>query len=266
MSNAGQGAAAPVWVVIPAAGAGLRMGATTATGKLLHPLAGRTLLLHTVQAFQSHPRVSRVQVVARQEDFAALEALFAPRSAWHKLLPWVAGGTDRQGSVHRGLQALRAAGGIPAEGAAPRPSAGPVPGTPWVLVHDGARPLCSSLLIDRVLEALALHAAVIPALPVHDTVRWVAADAARPRERVVERQRLALCQTPQGFHWPVLWRAHEQARDSGFRGTDDGQLVEQAGEPVHLVPGERRNVKVTLPADLEWAEWLVQHPDWGLGG
>jgi 2-C-methyl-D-erythritol 4-phosphate cytidylyltransferase len=79
----------------------------------------------------------------------------------------------------------------------------------------------------------------------------------------VDRNGLRLAQTPQGFHWDVLRKAHQAAQEQGAVATDDGELVERMGEPVVLVPGERRNMKVTLPEDLDLAEWVVGHPNWG---
>jgi 2-C-methyl-D-erythritol 4-phosphate cytidylyltransferase len=234
-------------VLIPAAGSGSRMGQAGAPGnKLLLPLGGEPLLRHTVRAFHDLPVPVSLHIVARPEDFDALERGFSERECWPHLRGWIEGGTERQDSVRLGLEALAA----------------DTSGAPdWVLVHDGARPLCSPSLIQRVLDALRIHAAVVPVVPVFDTVRKTGPTG--QSEGVLDRSGLRLCQTPQGFHWNTLWQAHLRAQADGFVGTDDGQLVERLGQEVALVAGERRNLKVTLPDDVALAEWVRTHPDWG---
>jgi 2-C-methyl-D-erythritol 4-phosphate cytidylyltransferase len=240
---------ARVTVLIPAAGSGQRMGESL--NKVLLPLAGVPLIRHTLERFQAHPRVDAIGLVARPADFPRLDDVFWDRARWSKLLPWIAGGPERQDSVRLGLEALAAA---PPE---------------WVLVHDGARPLCSASLIDRVLDALERHWAVVPTVPIHDTVRHRGERNEHAGE-VVDRSVLFLTQTPQGFHWEVLYNSHVEAKAKGLRGTDDGQLVALAGasEPrsITWVLGERRNLKVTSPADLALAEWIFGQPGWGLDG
>jgi 2-C-methyl-D-erythritol 4-phosphate cytidylyltransferase len=168
-----------------------------------------------------------------------------------RLGPWIEGGAERQDSVRQGLAALA------------KDREGP---PDWVLVHDGARPLCSRALLQRVLAALEHHSAVVPAVHPIDTVRGSEAAPSGPQfERsagVQPRDTLRLSQTPQAFHWHTLHDAH--AAGEGLAATDDAQLVERTGGQVMLVPGERRNFKVTLPDDLALAEWALQHPEWGL--
>lgn len=222
-----------VAVLIPAAGTGSRLG--QGRNKLLVPLAGVPVVVRTLRAFQAHPRVAAIGVVLREADRAALEAALPPGAARAKLLPWIAGGAERQDSVYNGLQALA---GAPPD---------------WVLVHDGARPLCTAALIDRVLDALHSAPAAVPVLPVTDTVRRIA----EGRSEVVERTGLFRTQTPQGFHWDALWEAHQGARAQGWRGTDDAQLLEARGASVAFVDGEADNLKITTAADLAQAEWRL---------
>ncbi len=240
---------ARVTVLIPAAGSGRRMG--EALNKVLLPLAGVPFIRHTVERFQAHPRIDAVGLIARPVDFPRLDDVFWDRARWGKLLPWIGGGRERQDSVRLGLQTL--AGDPPA----------------WVLVHDGARPLCSAALIDRVLDALQRHWAVVPTVPIQDTVRHRGERNEHAGE-VVDRSTLFLTQTPQGFHWQVLYDSHVKAKAQGLRSTDDAQLVAlAAGTAPHSVTwvlGERRNVKITSPADLSLAEWILGQADWGLEG
>lgn len=240
---------ARVTVLIPAAGSGRRMGESL--NKVLLPLGGVPLIRHTVERFQAHSRVGAVGLIARPADFARLDDVFWDRVRWSKLLPWIAGGAERQDSVRLGLEVLAA---HPPE---------------WVLVHDGARPLCSAALIDRVLDALERHWAVVPTVPIHDTVRH-RGEANDHAGEVVDRTKLFLTQTPQGFHWEVLYQSHRQAHERNIRGTDDAQLValtrDSDPRPVTWVLGERRNIKITAPGDLALAEWILGQPDWGLEG
>lgn len=224
-----------VAVLIAAGGSGRRMGG--AENKVLLPWRGVPLVVHAAAPFLAHPAVGRVGVIVRPGDEPALDAAFAapgaPTGAAERL-PWIPGGAERQESVYNGLTALEA---DPPD---------------RVLVHDGARPWCSPALVERVLAALDGAAAVIPVLPVTDTVRRMADG----RSEVVERTGLVRTQTPQGFHWDVLWEAHRRARAQGLEGTDDAQLVEAMGVPLATVAGEWRNVKITTPEDLESDGWV----------
>jgi 2-C-methyl-D-erythritol 4-phosphate cytidylyltransferase len=224
-------------VLIPAAGSGRRVG--NARNKVLLPLGGVPLIVHTLRAFQAHPGVGWIGLIVREADRAELERALPPGPARHKLLPWIVGGAERQDSVYKGLEALA--------GRPPR----------RVLVHDGARPLVGAALIGRVLAALADAEGCVPVLPIEDTVRRISG----PRGTVLERSELFRTQTPQGFRWEPLWRAHREARAGGLRGTDDAQLLETAGGRMVYVPGEPENLKITTPADLRYAEWLLQQRD-----
>ena len=171
-----------------------------------------------------------------------MDKCFEDRSRWSKLGKWVAGGRERQDSVARGIFTLKEA----------------PPG--WVLIHDGARPLCSTQLVGKVLEALKQNSAVVPTLPIYDTVRRIAGEECE----VLNRNTLFRTQTPQGFHWQLLTDVHEKARKEGLRSTDDAQLVEMAGKPLAFIKGEERNIKITTRQDLTLAEWLLLNPEWGL--
>jgi len=139
------------------------------------------------------------------------------------------GGDTRQDSVLRGLKVV------------PK-------GTKMVLVHDAARPFVTESLITQVIEGTKRHNACIPVLPVSDTLKVV--QEGRVLE-TVERGGIVLAQTPQGFDLELLCRAFEQARLDRFHATDEASLVERLDVAVNTVPGERSNVKVTWPEDLQ---------------
>jgi 2-C-methyl-D-erythritol 4-phosphate cytidylyltransferase len=145
----------------------------------------------------------------------------------------VVGGDTRQASVAAALEVVTAE---------------------HVLVHDAARPLVTVDLVEAVLGALASAKAAICGVPVSDTLKIVEED------RVVatlERKGVWRVQTPQAFDTDLLRRAHASAAQEGFSGTDDAALVERLGEPVVVVPGDERNIKVTTQADLATAEALL---------
>lgn len=144
------------------------------------------------------------------------------------------GGATRQESIASGLEEI---------------------GTDLVVVHDAARPLVSSALVRRVIDALATADAVVPAMPVTETLKKAEGGVVTA---TVDRTDLWSIQTPQGFRSSLLRRAHEHAARAGINSTDDAGLVEQLGERVTLVPGQLTNFKVTYPDDLELARTVLE--------
>ena len=138
------------------------------------------------------------------------------------------GGRHRQDTVSRGLRLLS-------------------PRVEIVLVHDAARPFVDAPLIARVIGAVRRGNAAVPVLPIRDTVKEVVSGRV---ERTLERERLALAQTPQGFPTRVLKEAVRQARKDHFYGTDEASLVERIGAEVRAVAGDPRNLKITFEGDL----------------
>lgn len=193
------------------------------------PLAGVTVLEHAVTRALRAPEVTHVIVVAPVSHVVEAGAI-ASRSARPQDVDVVAGGAERTDSVAAGLAALR-------------------PGDEVVLVHDAARALAPASLFSRLVgEVLAGHDAVVPGLPVTDTVKQVDADGlvvATP-----DRAALRAIQTPQAFRRRVL----EDAHASGAAATDDAALVERAGGRVRVVDGDRLAFKITTPDDLAVAE------------
>jgi len=124
-----------------------------------------------------------------------------------------------------------------------------------VLVHDGVRPLVSKDLITRVIEVAFKKGAVIPALPLEDTVKEV---TGKQVLRTLERQELFKIQTPQGFSYSILKKALDKAQAEGYYGTDEAVLVERIGEKVAVVPGDPRNIKITVPEDLKIVEAYLE--------
>lgn len=220
------------WTVLLAAGSGTRLAAASrGVKKQFLERDGHPLYWHSLVAFAKSPAVAGIVVVFPPDDLDAargqLEALLARHDPGIPVLT-AAGGRRRQDSVRNGLAAL------------PRAAA-------HVLVHDAARPFVDPALIGRVAAALeAGHPAVIPVMPVTDTIKEVRDDTV---VKTLDRDALAAVQTPQGFEAALLRAAFDQAGED-FAVTDDASLVEHLGRPVHTVAGTPGNVKITNPEDL----------------
>lgn len=200
--------------------------------KQYRSIGGEPILRRTVRAFRGHTRVSQVRVVIHGDD----RALYDAATAGLDLLPPVEGGATRQDSVRRGLESLI--------DLAPR----------HVLIHDGARPFVSPVIIDRVIDGLAGSPGVIAALPVTDTIKRAIAGGPVIRE-TVERRDLWRAQTPQGFHYGEILAAYRAAAADDL--TDDAAVAAQANMSVTLVPGSEENLKITTDDDLVRAERSV---------
>jgi 2-C-methyl-D-erythritol 4-phosphate cytidylyltransferase len=217
-----------VGVVVPAAGA-----------EALVTLAGRPLLAHALEALEANRATVAVVVVAHPDTVEATAKLVADEG-FAKLAVVVGGGPTRQAAVAAGLLAL--------------PPAGPT----HVAVHDAVRPLVAPGTVDRLLASLLETGAagVVPGVPVADTIRRV--DAARRSAGIVDRERLRAVQTPQLFVREVLEAAHRRALGDRVEAADDVvALVEAAGHPVQVVPGDPENLRVTTPLELALAETLL---------
>ena len=243
--------------VLTAAGSGSRLGA--GVPKALVPVGGVSLLRRAAAGLIASGVVSHVVVTAPAGEVdrfrAELEGLpdgsVGTSVGRRGEIEVVAGSPrSRQASVALGLAAALAA----------------VPQADVVIVHDAARALTPPEVTQRVVAAVrAGHEAVVPALPVTDTVKEVEARPAGEPEPVVgtpRRDRLRAVQTPQGFSTPVLVAAHragaERAGDEALAASDDAGLVEACGGSVVVVAGDERAMKVTTPMDLALAELLLE--------
>lgn len=240
-----------IGVIIPAAGGATRyLSSGGARHKLEEDLAGRTVLLRAVEAFTLRDEVETIVVVGPEgdDDFDTFKLRQGDQLAFHGVIVG-RGGPTRTDSVRNALSLLPEA-------------------VTHVAVHDGARPLVSELLLDRVFDAARNHAAVIPAVPVGDTIKRIRAGAG-PQEQdpldailgdagktnasleevaqTLPRDDLVAVQTPQVFERSLLERAYASV---GVGTTDDAAMVEALGEPVIVVQGEPSNIKITAAGDL----------------
>jgi len=218
--------------IVVAAGRGERAGGERP--KQYRTLLGEPVLRRTIRAFAQHPAIDAVQAVI---DPAEDEAYRNAARHLRKCLTPAAGGATRQQSVRAGLEAL----------VAQKPAI--------VLIHDAARPLVSSALIDRALAAVRETGAAVPVVTLPDTVKEV--DESGLVVSTVDRRPLRAVQTPQVFFFETILAAHRRAAEDGRSDfTDDAAVAEWAGVPVASFPGERTNLKLTTADDFNRAEAL----------
>lgn len=222
----------PFWVVIPAAGSGVRFGGDRPKQYL--PLAGRTVIEWAIRPFLARRDIDGIAVVLSPSDthWQALDRLQDPVFT-------VKGGAERARSVLNGLLAVR-------ERADP---------ADWVLVHDAARPCLTDEDLDRLLAAVGpKDAGGLLAVPAEDTLKRAEGGLV---ESTVDRRAIWRALTPQMFRLGALIQALQAALASGATVTDESSAMEQAGARPRLVPGRGDNIKVTRPEDLPLAEFIL---------
>jgi 2-C-methyl-D-erythritol 4-phosphate cytidylyltransferase len=227
--------------VVVAAGRSQRMG----FDKLLTPLAGRPLLLHTLERLFLTDAPREIVLVVRPGSEAEMERVIAPLGRQGSIR-LVAGGAQRQDSVWNGLQAVSA-------------------DSEFVMVHDAARPFVTRELIDTVLAAAKISDAAVCGAPCSDSLKEVGEDGLVTR--TINRSRLWTVQTPQIFRAQLLREAYRGALATGGAFTDDTAVVEAMGHPVRIVLYHGINLKVTTPMDWKVAEtFLADHGGDSPGG
>ena len=216
--------------VIVAGGSASRMGGVD---KILADLGGQPVIRRTVRAFQECDAIREIVVVTRPDQLRKVMSLCADMP---KVRAVVAGGDDRPASVNAGLNALSDQ-------------------VKMVAIHDGARPLVSWQLIDRVVRAAHTYGAAAPGVPVKDTVKEVRGGVVI---RTPDRSGLQAVQTPQVFDRDLLRAALKKAREENAPITDDCSAVEHLGMSVKMVEGEETNLKITTPLDLSVARAFLE--------
>lgn len=221
-------------VIIPAAGSGTRLGCDGP--KALVPLAGKPMLVRTLERFRDAGLLDGAILVASAAHLDAMRACVADFFPGYRFQV-VLGGVERQDSVERGLDALD-------------------PATEIVAIHDAARPFVPVEGILASVRAAEAHGGATVAIPSIDTI--LQADAGGFLDVTPDRRLLWACQTPQTFRVEAIRAAYRAARAAGFLGTDDATVARRAGTRVQLVTGHTFNLKVTTPGDLAIAELLVR--------
>lgn len=239
-----------VFVIIPAAGLGTRMAPVStaktrrkAPSKQFTELGGIPILVHTLRKFAASPAVYEIIVALRKDEIAGFRTQLEKQypEVLNKRMQIVEGGEHRQNSVSNAMDAVAA------------------DADDLVLVHDAVRPFITPEIIAEVINAAQKHGSAIAGWPAVDTVKQVERTstgalitATIPRESVV------MAQTPQGFRYGILKKAFDDAAADGFTGTDEASLIERSGQPVAVVMGSPKNIKITTPADMELAEFYLK--------
>jgi 2-C-methyl-D-erythritol 4-phosphate cytidylyltransferase len=211
-------------LILAAAGSGSRFGSRIP--KQFLRMGGERLYRLALDPFL--PFLDEAVILVPDDWIETVRQELPAVASGDKRLRVAPGGRHRQDTVSRGLRLLSA-------------------GVEIVLVHDAARPFVDAPLIARVIRAVRRGNAAVPVLKIRDTVKEVVSGRV---ERTLERERLGLAQTPQGFPAEVLREAVRQARQDQFYGTDEASLVERIGMEVQAVEGDPRNLKVTFEGDL----------------
>lgn len=221
-----------VLAILPAAGAGIRMGSDTP--KQFLALEGTPIFIHTLRKFDAADAVSEIFLAVRPGETERVEqALEGERLS--KPLRLTEGGETRQETVARALEQ------------AP-------PSTRVVVVHDVVRPFITAEMISQAVEAATASGAAIFAVPSVDTLKQIEHGAILG---TIPRERVALAQTPQAFAFGLLKEAFDRARADGFLGTDESSLVERLDVKVAVLRGSDRNIKITKPSDLPLARLFL---------
>lgn len=221
--------------IIPAAGAGLRMGADRP--KQFMNIDNKPLLAVTLEKFQKCRVIDGIILVVPESDVAFCEEKIVAPYQLSKVKKIIAGGEKRQDSVRLGLESTKGEFDL-------------------TLIHDGVRPFVSPYLIEQIVNAAHEYRAVTAAIPVKDTIKGV--DKNGFVTSTYERQLLWQVQTPQAFRYEDIKSAHCRAAEEDWGGvTDDAFLMEKVGIPVKVVEGSETNIKITTKFDIEFAKFLL---------
>lgn len=219
-----------VSAIIVAGGKGIRMGA--ATRKQFMLLAGKPIICHTLEVFDACSCIDEIYLVVPPDELDTCSEKWISSCTIHKKIHLVAGGTERQDSVYRGIQAVLSEL------------------CEVVVIHDAVRPFVSSRMIEACVLEARVSGACIVGMPAMDTAKLVNSGQI---ERTLDRNAIWMAQTPQAFDLNLIRSAHEKARLDGFMGTDDAMLVERLGRKIRIIAGSRLNMKITTPEDLALA-------------
>ncbi|MBD8070977.1 2-C-methyl-D-erythritol 4-phosphate cytidylyltransferase [Bacillus sp. PS06] len=222
----------PYEIIILAAGQGKRMNA--GKNKQFVTIKSIPLIIHTLRVFEEDDQCAGIILVINPIESEQINELLKKYEI-KKVKRIVFGGKERQDSVYNGLKAIG--------------------NTEIVLVHDGARPFVRIPTIHQLIEQAKSSSGAILAVPVKDTIKQV--DDQLAVKNTIDRTNVWSIQTPQAFQVDILIDAHQKAREEGFLGTDDASLVERLGKNVYIVESDYKNIKLTTPEDLLFAEAIL---------
>lgn len=215
-------------VILAGGGKGRRLGGSP---KAFLKLDRRPILYYSLEKF--YKRAEEIIIVLPPEYVDEWQVRVRARYKKVKVVP---GGTHRQDSVMAGLNAIKNRGGI-------------------VLIHDIARPFVSDNLIERLIYGAKRYGAAVPYIEPQDTIKKKTGNFV---ETTLNRDNVICIQTPQAFKTDIIRKAYREAYRENFYSTDDSALVERLGVKVYLVEGERENIKITYPLDIEVAKGIIK--------
>lgn len=247
--------------VIVAAGSGRRMGG--GINKQYINIAGKPVLARSVQCFENDPHIDEIIITVRTGEEEKCRRDIIKAYGFKKISAVIAGGAERQDSVCAAIDFINSRVSAAAQSGCGSDRSGKTThadsaDSPFVLIHDGARPLVTENIIDSVLETCFMYGAAIPAVPLKDTVKFVDTSVSGAVvTSTPKRGSLRAVQTPQGFRLDIISRAYYSCTTDTVV-TDDASLVEAAGMTVHVVQGDESNIKITTPGDTALAEMLLK--------
>ena len=217
--------------IILSAGTGSRMKSNMP--KQYMELLGQPVIYYSIKAFEDSP-VDEIVIVCSADYIEYFRHSIIEKYGFKKVKAIVQGGKERYNSVYEGLKAAN--------------------GTDYVLIHDGARPLVSADIIKRSMQAVKEYRACVAGMPVKDTIKI--ADEDGYAKLTPERSKVWQIQTPQSFSYPLVYEAYRKMlADEDSAITDDAMVVERmTNQPVKLIEGNYRNIKITTPEDMLIAE------------
>lgn len=222
-----------VEAIIAAGGIGKRMGLPS--GKQFVPLLGKPMIVWTLLPFEESKLIQEIILVVNGGDLEKAEKLI--KDFGLKKVKITEGGARRYDSVYNGLKLVDA-------------------NTEAVLIHDGARPLITKEIIERCINEIKSHDAVVVGIPIYDTIKGVDKDL--NILNTIDRGNIWSAQTPQGFKYKLIKEAYEEALRTGYKATDDAMLVEKMGKQVKIIMGSYENIKITTKEDLAAASVILK--------
>lgn len=220
--------------ILLAGGKGIRMGESVP--KQFLPLAGRAVILHSLEKFEACDAISEIILVLPEDKIDFFNQEILSHRIFHKLKKQTVGGVTRQDSTNSGFQWVDSTVDV-------------------VIVHDVARPLVSSETIQECVRVAYEAGASLAASPASDTIK----ECNEQGEVVAthSREKIFQAQTPQAARYEILKEALEGAYEEGFQGTDEASLIERIGKTVKVVVTESSNIKLTRPSDFVFAESIL---------
>lgn len=219
-------------VIIVAAGSGNRMNAPI--GKQFIEISGKEIIARTIDVFYNNKNINEIVLAIKQSDEEFVAKIIKKNN--YKGIKLVYGGKERQDSIYNCLKYISQDSEI-------------------ILIHDGVRPFVTDETIEKAIKMAKEKEAVCIGVPIKDTIKVV-------RKGIItdtpDRDLLWSAQTPQAFKRDLIIKAHEYAKITNFRGTDDAMLVENIGKQVHMIQGKYDNVKITVPEDILVAKSILE--------